>query len=259
MSETTKNSLGEWKLSLTAPAHRNAEQRDDRPIKPVFRVAIRYNQVQAKVYTGVAGDKNKGVIEANMSLPIFGAFIELIKDASKPEWPAGKRIAVLNRNFTYPNGKRSEKPEEISKLYVGKNKDGVVYIACVAPEYQNRPMIQFAFTDDEWFALVDADGNSLSEADVSMYLAREYAARMEYLVRQNYHDGFQTKEEIEAAKEANKANRGGGYNKGGGGGYNKGGYNKGGNGGGYNKGGDSGGDKPAAGGGWDDADDGLPF
>lgn len=253
MSQTQQSCLGEFKLNLTAEPHKDAEVQNGRPKRPVFKILNKYNQIHLRVYTGVANDKNKGTIEGNMSFPVFHSLIELISDVATPEWPAGKRVGVTCENFTYPNGKRSEKPEIISTAYVGKSKDGVVYIALLAPQYQNRPMIQFFFDDDEYHHMVDAEGKPLSREEVSMRLARGYARSMGQLVTIDFANVFMTREQIEAAKEAGRQNRGGGgggnWNKGGSGGGNNN-WNKGNNSN-YNKGGDS---APAAG-----LDEDIPF
>lgn len=247
MSQTKPSSLAEFKLNLTAEPHKDAEVVNGRPKRPVFKVSNKYNQIHLRVYTGVAGDKNKGVIEGNMSYAYFQSLIELVRDVAQPDWPAGKRVGITCENFVYPNGKRSEKPEVVSTAYVGKNKEGVVYIALLAPQYQNRPMIQFFFDDDEYHHMVDAEGKPLDRAEVSGRIARSYSRWMGDIVTVDFVNVFMTRDQVEAAKEAAKANRGGG------------GYNKGGNGGGYNKGNNSGGGYKAAPSNVEDMSDDIPF
>lgn len=248
MSQTPNSSLAEYKLNLTAEPHKDAEVKNGRPSRPAFKVSNKYNQIHLRVYTGVANDKNRGVIEGNMSFPKFQDLIELIKEVCNPEWPAGKRVGITCENFTYPGGKRSEKPEVISTAYVGKTKEGVIYLALLAPSWQNRPMIQFLFDDDEYHHMVDAEGKPVERTFVSMIAARAYARSMGELVAIDFSKVFLTRDEIDSAKEAAKANRGGG----GGGNWNKGNGN-----GNWNKGNNGGGNKPAAS--EQPLDDDIPF
>lgn len=243
-----QNVLSEWKLKLYAAPAENAVERNGRALPPSLTVSVHDNQPRFTVYTNVKDDFQDGKIEGNMDSPTFFAVMEMIIEASSnPEFQA---VAVSNLGFTWGKEGKSDRPMEKSRTVVGRDANGVAYIALLAGK--NRPAIRFFFQPSEWHTLMDQkSGQVLPKSKVAEYYARGYANMMKELVAGVLQSDFQTSDEIKARKEANRNNRGGGGGSGnrGGGGYN----NRNGNsGGGFNGGGSS---APAA----DIPDEDIPW
>jgi hypothetical protein len=211
------------------------------------------NNPRITVYTNVESDRdtNYGKISANLDTPAMFAFIELLKLAVEFQPEAGRdefKVSMENKNFIFPGGKRSEKPVVQSELFVGKDKDGVVWIGVMA---KDRPRIKFTLQLSDFHMLKHGTGETYSAAEASVVAAKAY---IDLLAKIYAH--MQVSHWVEPEEKPRDGNGGGGgYNRGGGGG----GYNRGGGGGGnqYNDrrsgGGDSGGGDSGFGG------EDLPF
>lgn len=208
------------------------------------------NNPRITVYTNVESDRdtNYGKISANMDTPAFYAFLGLLQEAiqfvpgtnGREEFKA----SIENKNFIFPGGKRSEKPVVQSELFVGKDKDGVVWMGVMA---KDRPRIKFNFQLSDFHMLKHGTGETYSAAEASKVAAEAY---WNILTEMLAH--MQVSHWVEPEEKP----RDGGGRQGGGGGYNRGG----GGGGGYNdrRQGGGGGSADASFGG-DEGGDDLPF
>lgn len=236
-----KNALDNRKLQMSA---RNQDGKF-----ASLQWGIFSNNPRITVYTNVESDKdvNYGKISANMDTPAFYAFLGLLNEAI--DFVKGTngleefKASIENKNFIFPGGKRSEKPVVQSELFVGKDKEGVVWMGVMA---KDRPRIKFDFQLADFHQLKHGTGETFSKAEASVVAAR---AMWTILVEMIAH--MQVTEWVEPPPpEQRNGGGGGGYNRGGGGG---GGYNRGGGGGG-NRGGDS-----FGGGGGSEVGEDLPF
>lgn len=237
-----KNALDEYKLRLNGPVL--ADQGAKFP--GALAVSVVKNQIHLDVYTNVPNDKNNGNIRAAMDQITFGAFLELFDAVLKS--PADTAYKITNKNHTFFEGKRSEEPRLVSTTILGRDKEGVMFIALVA---KDRPYLKFDFLGTSYHAIMGPDGNPLSKAEASNFFARGWRRTITGLVA-----AVATAEYV-APEPKNKdggGNSGGGYN--GGGNRNGGGNSNGG--GGYNGGGNrsGGGGAPSGGNGdWGNDDD----
>ena len=213
------------------------------------------NNPRITVYTNVESDQstNYGKISANMDTPAFFAFLNLLRQAI--EFVPGTngqeefKASIQNKNFIFPGGKRSEKPVVQSELFVGKDKEGVVWMGVMA---NDRPKIKFNFQLSDFHLLRHGTGETYSAAEASKVAADAYWTILSEMIAHMQVSHW----EEPVAKEGGGfgGNRGGG----GGGGYNRGGGN--GGGGGYNRGGGNGGGGNSGGGDFDSGGgDDLPF
>lgn len=217
-----KNALDEYKLRLVGPTLTDQGAK----FPGALAVSIVKNQVHLDVYTNVPNDKNNGNIRAAMDHLSFGAFLELFDTVLKSGPDTAYKIQ--NKNHTFFEGKRSEEPRLVSTTILGRDKDGVMFIALVA---KDRPYLKFDFLGTGYHTLLGADGQPMSKADASGYFARGWRRTINNLT------GPVAVAEYVAPEPKNKE---GGGNGGGGGGGNR-------NGGGYNGGGNrNGGGAPAA-------------
>jgi uncharacterized membrane protein YgcG len=219
-----KNALDNRKLQMSA---RNQDGKF-----ASLQWGIFSNNPRITVYTNVESDKDVGYgkISANMDTPAFYAFLGLLNEAIDFVPGTGGlteyKASIENKSFIFPGGKRSEKPVVQSELFVGKDKDGVVWMGVMA---KDRPKIKFDFQLADFHMLKHGTGESFSKAEASVVAAR---AMWTILVEMIAH--MQVTEWVEPPPpEQRNGGGGGGYNRGGGGGGQ-------GGGGGYNRGGGGG-------------------
>lgn len=235
-----KNALDNAQLSLQTPCP------TDKSKKSSLSMNVIANNPRITVYTNDPNDANNnyGKITANLNLPIFGIYLEMLQRAvdfvPTPEKPEFKTI-IGNKNFIFPGGQRSKEPVPVSELHVGKNKDGVVWVAVLDKSGKDRPRIQFPFSVSNFHDLRWGDGTALSPAEVSVLAAQSHLRIWRDVMHQ-----LVVSEYVEPPKKEYNGNGGGNRNGGGGGNYNRG------NGGGGNN---YGGGGATMGGGSDSSDD----
>lgn len=159
-----KNGIDEYKYRLSAAPIQGATK----PASLAFSLVA--NQPRIDVYTNVPNDKNNGNIRAAMDGPTFWALIELLKLALDKE--PGFKVSVPNKNYTWFQQKRSDEPVPVSTTVIGKDKEGVVFIALTA---KDRPLIMFKFLPSLFHTIMHGDGTPYSPAELSVVYARGFA------------------------------------------------------------------------------------
>lgn len=210
-----KNTLSHGKLNLTAPAPSDPSK------KSTLKWEFRTNNPRLVVWTNEPGDdgrdKDYGKIIAALDLPIFNMFLELLSTVTAG--PRDYKDKIENKNYIFPGGKRSETPVVVSELWVGKDKDGKVWI-CVSK--QGRPRIKFVFGDDMSFhTFMHGDGTPYSAEETSTMCARAYINMLTHLMNAmaiaHYKEPEPKPQQGGGGGYGNNNNRG----NGGGGGYNR--------------------------------------
>lgn len=168
-----RNALDEYKLRLNGPTL--TDQGAKWP--GALSVSLVKNQVHLDVYTNVPSDKNYGNIRAAMDQLTFGAFLELFDEvlASGPDTV----YKITNKNHTFFEGKRSEEPRLISTTFIGRDKEGVMFIALVA---KDRPYLKFDFLGTSYHAIIDKDGQPMAKPAASSIFARGWRRTISGLV-----------------------------------------------------------------------------
>jgi len=236
-----KTVLDDPKLKLSADPVGGSDKR------PTMSLYYAGNNPRVDVYTQVPGDADNGRIRAALDTHWLHILFVCLKRVIADRTP-DKDYSISCKNYTFPNGKRSEKPEVTAKIVVARDKEHRIFLTIIASDTR-RPKVRFYFDNGFWHGLADARGNPLTAADVSELVAQGWVEAYEKLYGP-----------VAAANYVHKTaeqNGGGGGNGGG---------NRNGGGGGYNRGGGGGGQAPrnqmaASTGGGDDfgGDDGLPF
>jgi hypothetical protein len=213
------------------------------------------NNPRITVYTNVEADRdvNYGKISANMDTPAFFGFLNILAKAIAfvpgTDGLTEYKTSIENKNFIFPGGKRSEKPVVQSELFVGKDKEGVVWMGVMA---KDRPKIKFNFQLSDFHMLKHGTGEYYSAGEASVVAANAY-----YNLLTEMLGHMQVTEWVEPPPpEQRGGGGGGGFQRGGGGG---GGYNRGGGGGGQGGGGGGRGGNDSGFGGGDSGGDDLPF
>lgn len=195
-----KNALDERKLGMSAPCPA------DKTKKSSLMYGLFSNNPRITVYTNDPADQGNeyGKITAKIDAMVFAAYIQLIKDAIAA--PGEFSTKIENKNFTFFGGKRSDEPAVVSELMVGKDKEGVVWVAVMA---KGRPKIKFPFGLTDFHRLIKSDGSEYTAAETSVLAARAMVSIMENLMPVMIANNY-----VEPPKK--DAPRGGGnYNNGG--------------------------------------------
>lgn len=209
------------------------------------------NNPRLNVYTNVDNDRDNGRISANLDLPTFAIFLNLLNEAINFKPKEGMpefKVKIENKRANFkPGAERGSKVTE-SELWVGKDTDGVVWLSVTA--YQ-RPKIKFPFVLSDWHSLQHASGEGYTKAEASVLVARAYVKLLEHMIAIMAVNLWEEPKKKDAPNGGQGGSNGGGYNRGGqgngGGGYNR------------NQGGGSGGGSApssAGGGGFSDDMDG---
>lgn len=191
---------------------------------------IKKNDVAITVRTNIAADANNdyGRLQAVVPLTKFYTFLEMIEHAATTDQPFRYGFEFKDRKFIGP-GKMTDGPVLLWRLVIGREENGVVYIAVYLDK---RPNIKFSFLNDTKTTFKDNDGNEMPKALESKFLALGRVKAIRDLVPLILKEQYKHPEP--------KQQGGGNYNRGGNNGGNN--YNRG-NGGGGNSGG--GGSTPA--------------
>ena len=157
-----KNGLDNNKLNLTAL---NAKGK-----RASLQWQLVNNNPRIVVYTNDPDDQiDYGKIAAKIDAPVFFAFMNMIEKAMAS--PSEFKDKIDNSNFSWVGGKRAETPTVESSLLVGKDADGVVWVAVSAPR---RPQIKFPFVNPEFHNFFHKDGTAYSKSEVSVLMAKSY-------------------------------------------------------------------------------------
>jgi hypothetical protein len=241
-SNKVKHALNNDKLAMYTP------QPDGQGKSSRLVYDIVANNPRIICYTNIPEDnvesKNWGRISANLDLPTFYGFLDILEKMADAE--PDTRVKIDNRGFTYISGKRSESTVLLSELFVGKDQDGKVWISVIT---EGRPKVKFTYGVSDYHSFTHGNGVAFTEAEASCVMARATARLLRemcaHLAVTNYVDinALAEARKLEAGNRSpngggnyNGGNRQGGYNGGGNGNYNggnrQGGYNGGGN---YNR------------------------
>lgn len=169
------------------------------------------NNPRVIVYTNNEANSSKendfGKITAALDAPVFFGLLELLE--SLTEKPNDTKFKIENKNYTWFGGRRSETPVLVSELWVGKDKEGAMWISVTA---SGRPKIVFYFEFSDYHFFLHGDGTPMSKQEGSVVACRSYCK----LLRGMYENLLVTSYvDPNIAKAAKEAAQSGGGNRGG--------------------------------------------
>ena len=148
---------------------------------------IHKNNPRLTVYTGDPADEsartNNGRIQAELDMPHLFAMFGIIRKAAAEQ--PGFKECIECWNFIFPGGQRSKEPVNTCKIWIGKDKEGVVYISLVDAIHKDRPVIKFDFlpgAGGNWIRFNRGDGTPCPKDAASVIFAEGYARMMEMLM-----------------------------------------------------------------------------
>lgn len=201
-----KNALDNRKLNLSAPCPSNAGKKSN------LVWGLYLGNPRITVYTG---DAENSKVSAALDIIVFEAFMILFKKAltAEPGW----KDYVVNKNFTWFNRQRSEKPEVVSELHVGKDAEGQIWISVMDSK---ATKVRFFIAAPDFHSFKHGNGNDFTKEETSVLISEAY---INILTRVTSNLFVAAWPEVEAdyskkAEEARAKREGAG---GGGGGYSK--------------------------------------
>lgn len=205
-AQAAPNALSEFKLRLTAPPQQGSTK------KAALSMGVWKNNPRLIVRTNVPNDKDYGKITAALNTFTFMALLHLLdKIADGPN----DVKEVLNNNSDFVAGRKYDAPITVSKVMLGKSKEGVIWIAVTA---KDRPMIKFEFQSDEWHFLSHADGTNWTESESSVLYTHAWTNTARALVPLILKEEYMAPEfnDNRGGQQGGGGNNWGGGNRGGG-------------------------------------------
>lgn len=183
---------------------------------PTLQFGIHRNQVTMTVRSNHPNDnKNYGRIVATLDMPTFGVLTQLLKRA--PTWNNDTKEIIECWDQPFINGQRSKDLKLDTKVIVGKDREGVVYLAVLSWD-SSRPIVKFPVRPSQYTRLVHSDGSAYTEAEASCIYAPGWASQLTEIVSNLLASDFY--ERPESNNQGGYGNRGGQGGQGGqGGGY----------------------------------------
>ena len=176
--ERITNALDNRKLNLSAPTPGHKGK------TAALVWGLYSNNPRITVWTNDPNDTGKsnsfGKISANLDMPMFYMVMGYLTKAI--ESPVEVKYKFENKGTTWYDNKPSQEPALLSELWVGKDKDGIVWISVQAPSGQNRPRIKFTFAPNDFHHLLHGDGTPISAAEASTMFAKGYVCLLEKMM-----------------------------------------------------------------------------
>lgn len=137
---------------------------EDNNRKPRLVFGFRDGNPRITVYTGTPG------IEGMISFPSDAAtmvtILNYIKDIAKSE--PGTKMSFDSLTSVYENNKLTKEKKVLSTLYIGKSKEGLIYLSLIS---EGRPKLVFTIKSSPYHAFRDAEKNTISDAKISEMMA----------------------------------------------------------------------------------------
>jgi hypothetical protein len=210
-----KNILDDMKLRLSAEPVSGSRKR------PSLSFPVIFNNPRIDVYTNVENDKNRGIISAKMDTPTFYQLMDLVISVANHDGEVKYTIDNFAPDKT-PNeggGYQKRDPIKQSTTVIGKDKEGVVYIAILDAE-PDRPKIRFPFSLGIYHKLTRA-GQGLTKGEESALAAKAWARLLADLTGHVLHSEYTPPPPRPEGGGYQKKPWSGGGGGGGGGGYQK--------------------------------------
>lgn len=212
-TQREKNVLDDSKLKLWTDALPNGEG------KPSFSLYVAGNNPRIDVYTNLPGDKDDGKIRAEIDIVIAGEIFQTIEDyANNIEQNPQVTWENSGKGWDRANNRPTKDMMVKSKIVVGKDKEGRIYIAVLAAD-PDRPKIKFHFGNNLFRKVFAGNNEKASDAMVSRMTALAWTGMQKILLPTVLANTYVFKSK--ADQQNGRGNQGGGnYNRGGNGGGN---------------------------------------
>lgn len=136
------------------------------------------NVIRMDVYSNLPNAKNNGLVRADIGYDIMYNVLEYITKLTEPETPNDSHYEIAFRDYTFFNKKRSDAPQLIYRVIVGKDEAGRIYISLLTPQTDDVK-IRFFF-DEPHLVTIKAIGKTveLTPQEISLRSSRAWVKVM---------------------------------------------------------------------------------
>jgi len=136
--------------------------------RPRLVFSFRDGNPRITVYSGVVGQN--GVISFPSDYPTMVACMNMLKDvvAGGP----GTKYSVESLGAVYEDNKATKEKRVVATLFMGKSKDGIVYLSVMA---EGKPKLVFSIKPSPFHVFRDSDKSVVPESEMSCKLAKGIA------------------------------------------------------------------------------------
>jgi len=153
------------KLVIWADPEANDQTSNRRP-RLVF--GFRDGNPRISVYTGANGADS--VISFPMDVPTVVTIAHFIKDMAKADH--GSKVAVESLTTLYENNQPTTNKKLVSTLYIGKSKEGLVYLSVIT---EGKPKLVFTIKTSPFHKFMDSNKADISDNIISPIMANGIA------------------------------------------------------------------------------------
>lgn len=139
--------------------------------RPKLTLGFRDGNPRFVVNTGVMG--LGGMINFPTDIPTMTYILVKLKDIA--EGDPGSKISIDSLTTVYSDNKPTNEKKVVSKLYIGKSKEGLVYLSVIA---EGKPKLVFTIKSSPYHVFRDKDNNQIAEAETSKILTLGIANMM---------------------------------------------------------------------------------
>jgi len=166
--------------------------------KPTLKVVMHNNNPRFRVYMN-NGDKNSGAIPFSLDPIILQELFQVIRHVVADKQPS--RFSFELKSSYDHRGNKTDKPGPVAKIFVGRDSDGVIYLAVQA---KGEALAKFPFLDSFFAELRDATGEKVS---------KDFASEVRALAWVNAIDGLVGAYSVVHGKEPDEKPGSGGGNR----------------------------------------------
>ena len=157
----------------------DTETTDDSNTKrPNLILGYRDGNPRFVVNTGAPGVE--GMINYPMDNITLVSILNYLKDIANGE--PGRKVSIDSLTTHYENNQSTNQKKVVSTLYIGKSKEGIVYLSILA---EGKPKVVFSIKPSPWHVFKDGDKNAIPDSDVSVKLALGIADTLLNVVSMN--------------------------------------------------------------------------
>lgn len=138
----------------------DSDAADNNSHKPRLIFSFRDGNPRFVVYTGKTGVE--GIINFPSDYPTMVGIINLLKDIAKGE--PGEKYAVDSSTVVYSNDKPTNEKRVVSTLYIGKSKEGLVYLSVIS---EGKPKLVFTVKTSPFHSFRDGNKAQVPDSVVS--------------------------------------------------------------------------------------------
>lgn len=140
-----------------------SDSADDNSRKARLVLSFRDGNPRITVYAGGTVDS---VISFPSDIPTIVSVFNYMKEIAKSA--PGTKIAVESLTTLYQDNKPTKEKKLVSTLYIGKSKEGLVYLSVIS---EGKPKLVFTIKSSDYHTFKDSDKNNIPADKISEMMA----------------------------------------------------------------------------------------